>query len=278
MAEVAPKKPSTAVQQGKIEGFFIPSSEEDWAELSSARKLKNLTINNIPIQWLGSGSAASEAQYIMLRVYSPWRVKPSAFHQVAEHFGLNPQLMQSASSILSSSKEWNNYLKIVENGGSVDEISETNTQWPGSFAVTRRLQEQGAPVGGTREEASPTTRLRQQRPTHDAPTLGEAEDEAITNAAVVGMLQNLLQLTPSSLDWSISRMAVLCQLSTGGKFTAFTDGSLRSKTNKDTYIIIEAKKADRSRHPHRIQIQEACETACMLVNSSQAQQRLFSGQ
>ncbi|KAJ5123917.1 fungal specific transcription factor domain family protein [Penicillium bovifimosum] len=65
-----PKK-QTAAQRGAVPGFWIPTSPEDWHQLVLAAKLTKQTINTLPAVLFGSGSVASQSQYLMTRAFSP---------------------------------------------------------------------------------------------------------------------------------------------------------------------------------------------------------------
>lgn len=283
--QAQPQKQPSAAQLGKIDEFFIPADEEDWHALVSRKSgLRNQTIHTIPADWLASASEASNSQYVMLRSYSPRAMPINSFTEECAQFGFTTQDLDTAAATLSASPEWCRYLQIIESGDSVDDILATSDRWPGSFAPTRRLQEQTMTVDGvpdkdriphTAEEARVGGAIGRARPQR-IPELPDTEDEATTNAAAIILLQTVSQFAHSKLEWVMNRVHFRCQFK-HSKFNTFTDGALRSKNTMDIFAIVEVKKTLRRVDKSSIFVQEACELAGWLMHSSEEMAH-FNGQ
>ncbi|KAI2699410.1 hypothetical protein CBS147332_8296 [Penicillium roqueforti] len=161
---------------------------------------------------------------------------------------------------------------------SVDDMEATDDGWPGSFATARRLQEQTMTVGGVRDRdiiQNTAVRPGSAMP-HSTHNLPEVEDEAISNAAGIILLQTLSHLVKTNLEWIFNRVHFSCKF-TSMTYNAYTDGALRSKTTSKIFGILEVKKRMRTVNPAAIFAQEACQVAGWLMESS-AEMAVFNNQ
>ncbi|KAG0152970.1 alcohol dehydrogenase, putative [Penicillium digitatum] len=258
------QKQPTAAQLAQIDDFYIPADEEDWNDLVSRKTgLRWKTIHTIPADWVTSASEATEAQYAMIRSYSPPMSRATSFKEKSHRFGFTNQALDAAADVLAASAEWSRYLRLLDTQDSIDDIWETSDKWPGSFSTVRRLQEQTMTVCGVRDD-------------EQMGQLPDAEDEATPNAAAIILLQNISHLTYSKLEWILNRVHFVSQFNQA-KVNAFTDGALRSKRTMDIFAIVEVKKRVFWIKTETILMQEACEVAGWLM-SCHGQMAHFNGQ
>ncbi|KAJ5576464.1 hypothetical protein N7535_003390 [Penicillium sp. DV-2018c] len=94
-----PKK-QTAAQRGAVPSFWIPTSPEDW--LNSSAKLTKQTINTLPAVLVGSGSVASQSQYLMMRAFSSVMEFDTRYALATrmKEFGFNKELIDKAAETL----------------------------------------------------------------------------------------------------------------------------------------------------------------------------------
>lgn len=159
-----------------------------------------------------------------------------------------------------------------------DGILDASTEWSGSFATARRLQQQTMTVGGVRDRdiiQNTAVRPRSAMP-HSTHNLPEVEDEAISNAAAIILLQTLSHLVKTNLEWIFNRVHFSCKF-TSMTYNVYTDGALRSKTTSKIFGILEVKKRMRTVNPAAIFAQGACQVAGWLMESS-AEMAVFNNQ
>jgi hypothetical protein len=180
---------------------------------------------------------------------------------MCQQYGFSPAILSAASDALSGSTEWTLYLQLLQGSNSIERITEDDPRWPGAFAAVKRLQEQTTTVEGV----SDATRIL----SGSTLNLPAAEDEATVNAAAVILLQTIIHLLGSDLEWVFNRVHFVCTLQ-GTKFNAYTDGALRSKENQRVFAILEVKKRRRTADNDLIVIQEACQIAAWLSSSGKA--------
>jgi hypothetical protein len=143
------QKQPTASQLARIDDFSIPADEEDWNELVARKAgLTKKTIHTIPADWVVSASEATNAQYLMLRSYSPPITPIKGFERKCRQFGFTSDILNSAANLLAASTEWTRYLSLLETEDNIHNIPETSDRWPGSFSTVKRLQEQSTTVNG----------------------------------------------------------------------------------------------------------------------------------
>ncbi|KAJ6185152.1 hypothetical protein N7519_006453 [Penicillium mononematosum] len=270
------RRPSAA-QLGRVHEFSIPADAEDWNYLvSHTPSLKDLTIHNIPADRVASASEASNAQYMMLRSYSP-RVSAIDTFLVYEcgNYGFTSEYLEEAHAVLADSTEWSRYLQLIDTGDSIDGILATSDRWPGAFSTTSRLHEQTMAVQGIHDRntmqgtaaqarvGSATGRPMPQR----IPEFPDVEDEATPNAAAIILLQTVSHFADSNLEWVLNRVQFVCEFQSS-KFTALKDGALRPKRTLDIFAIVEVKKRMRTVNREAILTQETCEVVRWLMHSS----------
>jgi hypothetical protein len=118
-----PKK-RTAAQQGAVPGLFIPATSEDWYDLVKAAKLSKHMINTLPAAQFGSGSTASQRQYLILRAYSPLMPHDPVFRLRTriKDFGITPQHIENATNILEKSNGWIGYIQAIKIKAQADDL------------------------------------------------------------------------------------------------------------------------------------------------------------
>ncbi|OJJ45042.1 hypothetical protein ASPZODRAFT_17956 [Penicilliopsis zonata CBS 506.65] len=227
--------------------------EENWRE--------SLNIHSLPQQLFLKGSGSIHKQYTALRSIHCHVQYPTLFQENAETFEFDEGTLEEASRLLQSSSEWRRYLELLRRDVQIDSITEANTTlWPGSFTISRRLQEQvmtvdGIPGMARLSSQAPTSKKRGRNSSNVKSSLVEkirklpdAEDEAVPNAALI--ILNRIEFAP--------------KFARGG-YKAFTDGVLRSESN---FVHLELKKRVRSGKTAKIEMQEACEVAGWLKQGS----------
>lgn len=96
----------------------------------------------------------------------------------------------------------------------------------------------------------------------------EAEDEAAPNVAIVLLLQAILDLIPgTTMEWHLNHIH-LQGVFRKGKFSAFTNGGLRSKKGQGIIAIVEAKRRARATRQGLIKMQEGAEMVGMLLSEN----------
>ncbi|KAJ5470945.1 hypothetical protein N7530_008302 [Penicillium desertorum] len=269
-----PQGRASAAQDGRIKDFFIPADAQDWNTLFKSRAdLKSMNIHNLPAEWVASASEATNVQYLMLRSYSPTISRINTFRKNCHQFGFTTEVLERAADLLAASTEWQRYLYLLHTGDSIDDIPVTSNRWPGSFSTVARLQQQTMTVEGIHDRArtqltAGETRTGRRR----VLPLPDAEDEASPNAAALILLQTVSHLAHSQLEWILNRVHFICQFGTM-RFTAFTDGALRSKQTRGVFALVEAKKRLRTVHHEAILMQEACEVVGWVMNNSREMAR-----
>ncbi|KAJ5576614.1 hypothetical protein N7535_003540 [Penicillium sp. DV-2018c] len=263
-----------AAKLARMEDFFIPADAEDWNALFKSRAdLKNMNIHNLPAEWVASASEPTNVQYLMLRSYSPTISRINTFRENCHQFGFTPEVLERAAELLAASTEWQRYLHLLGTGDSIDDIPVTSNRWPGSFSTVARLQQQTMTVEGIHDRYRTQLTAGGTRTGHRRVLpLPDAEDEASPNAAAIILLQTVSHLAHSHLEWILNRVHFICQFDTT-KFTAFTDGALRSKRTRGVFALIEAKKRQRTVHHETILMQEACEVVGWVMNNSREMAR-----
>ncbi|KAJ5135287.1 uncharacterized protein N7515_004565 [Penicillium bovifimosum] len=133
------KRGPSAFQSGKIEGFKIPKTYDEWLQLVGRKaELKHATIHTIPPP------------------------PPNGLRQLRKRhtlntqcfYGFSPAVLTAASDALGGSIEWSRYLQLIQASTSIDRINENDPTWPGAFAAVKRLQEQTTNVGGVSDASS----------------------------------------------------------------------------------------------------------------------------
>ncbi|KAJ5936325.1 hypothetical protein N7454_005623 [Penicillium verhagenii] len=276
------KRKPTPLQLGKIEDFFIPKSKDEWENLVSMKAgLRTATINSMPSGWIGSGSGASDAQYAMLRSYVSEQFElPDDIFGQGDLIGIPAGVFQTADNILAGSEEWSRYLAVVSSVGVVSRMTERDTEWPGSFAIARQLQEQVVMVSGVKDvdrlaaHAAQSIQTRSRLYISEL-QLPEAEDEATVNAAGIVFLQALSHLAGvTHLEWVLNRVQLSCPIP--NKFDSYTDGALRSIQDGNIFAVFEAKKRRRDDWCDRIAIQETCQLAGWHLRDSAEKEACFN--
>ncbi|KAJ5302194.1 hypothetical protein N7508_007057 [Penicillium antarcticum] len=275
-AQPSHQKPrSTAAKCGAVEDFGIPADEEDWEQLVRTGHLQSTTISTLAADLLGSGSEASNKQYLMLHTASPGVRLPELLFEHHARYGIANEMAQGSQAILEASEEFSHFLEIIETGQSMDNVREGKALWPGSFAVPRLLQQQTVTVDGVPDyvrvaqfenKASMTAGPRSDSRLHLLP---DAEDEIVPNAAAITLFSQLIHMIPCDLEWVMNRAHFTARFGQGS-FSAQTDGSLRHKdpSKKLTFAILEVKSRLRKKRPSSILIQEACEVVGWLMDQS----------
>jgi hypothetical protein len=155
-----------------------------------AAKLTNETINTLPAVLFGSGSVASQSQYLMMRAFSPVTEYDACYALTIrmKEFGFSKKLINKAAETLKESKEWRSYLAAIETNARAEDLREGEDNWPGALIVPLTLQQQTTTVGGVPDHdrlltlTNPLIRLRGsgERDTRDS-QLPEAEDEMVVS-------------------------------------------------------------------------------------------------
>ncbi|KAJ5457267.1 hypothetical protein N7530_012541 [Penicillium desertorum] len=269
------RKRQPAAKLGRIDDFYIPADEEDWNELVQNGNLAKDTIHTIPADRIASASEASNAQYVMLRSYSPPMRRIDDFLGKCHQFGFTSEVRGRADNLLAASTEWLRYLQLLDTNDSVNDILDTSNRWPGAFSTVKRLQEQTMTVRGVhdRDVMQVATEGTGQQPggagrpkPHRITQLPQAEDEATPNAALITLLQSVSHFAQAKLEWIFNHVHFTCKLRQT-EFSALTDGGLRSKRTMDIFAIVEVKKRMRTEDTYPILMQEACEVAGWLMDS-----------
>ncbi|GKZ21328.1 hypothetical protein AbraIFM66951_010117 [Aspergillus brasiliensis] len=235
---------------GKIENFEIPKTPEEWEGLVQTGGLQHIRINTLPKDMFASASKPSNRQYVMLRTYSPKIVAPSRFRNHMSKFGfINPETGKR-------------YIQALEQDIPTDSLREGGDgPWPGAFMAAKRLQEQTATVNGTHDRTRRARNLNIEE-------YSDAEDEASPNAAVVVLLQQITHLVENTgLEWVLNRIHFVAEFGGERRYTAYTDGALRSTSDSEVFSIVETKRAVRYTGRRAIIAQEACEVIAWFLAS-----------
>jgi hypothetical protein len=125
-----------------VPGFLVPETKSEWYRLAAKASLTGKTIHDMKPEELGSGSNVSQRQFTMFRaIYR----EPQAAECLTNDrgiFGLD-ETWTAAKRICESSPELNNYLNVISKRMEVGSLDEHCPEWPGTFALVRKLQEAG---------------------------------------------------------------------------------------------------------------------------------------
>ncbi|KAJ5543420.1 hypothetical protein N7535_005847 [Penicillium sp. DV-2018c] len=154
---------------------------------------------------------------------------------------------------------WTSYVRALETNTPACDLREGDEAWPGEFSIPLNLQQQVATVKGVLHMDYAEPRVSR---------VPDAEDESTVIAAAVTMLQALLRLTPSPLEWVFNRVCFRAKF-TQGTYKASTDGALRSRERpSEVFAILEVKKRTRGTDRKAVIIQETCQLLGWILECS----------
>jgi hypothetical protein len=91
-----------------------------------AAKLTKETINTLPTVLFGSGSVASQSQYLMMRAFSPVMEFGARYALTTrmKEVGFSKRLIDKAAETLKESNEWRSYLAAIETNTRAEDCRE----------------------------------------------------------------------------------------------------------------------------------------------------------
>ncbi|PWY78917.1 hypothetical protein BO83DRAFT_415368 [Aspergillus eucalypticola CBS 122712] len=198
-------------------------------------------------------------QYLMMRSYSLPLIPPFQFGATMRKLSFSPDLMRQADGILEKSRDWANYISVVEKEIPVARLREGESDlWPGAFMAAKRLQEQTCTVEGVHDRAR---RARYRK----VEEFSDAEDEATPHAALLVLLQEITHMVEGTgLEWVLNKTHFVADFENGRQYNAYCDGALRRTSDLSSKL----SKGMRARKSRTIITQEACEIVMKHPQSS----------
>ncbi|KAL4886704.1 hypothetical protein BJY04DRAFT_213459 [Aspergillus karnatakaensis] len=221
------------------DNFFrhVPQTWNDWHEAARALHVSRTSINTVDD--LESGSHTTQAQYLVYRVLRPETLP----YQMINLQALNIQAEHGqAVQWLGQFAPFRAYIQSIAAGANTTTFT-PGAQDPydlGLFEHPRR--EQQLALG----QILPVT-----------------VDEDTVNTGLLSFLASTLMKYPANAaEWLIHRIALRANFTKAG-YEARVDGYLASAT-KETKIVLEAKRAPRSRIEPKVSMQETSEVLALL--------------
>ena len=125
--------------EAKVDNFFIPRDPEDWEEL--ARKAPCHNIWNLDPRMMASGSETTDTQFICYRALFEKPGDRTDFDKAKASFGITDDIWDAAGKAMSESPELDKFLKLLHAGIRIEDITEHDDGWPGSWVATKSFSE-----------------------------------------------------------------------------------------------------------------------------------------
>lgn len=291
-----PRKLSSQLHT-KVAGFKVPPDVKILDSLSEFAGITN--INDLPQDCLGSGSDVTQRQFLALRIiFEQMKFNEIEHSSYWSEWDLTRLLIEAARRV-GNCPEFQAYLELISTRTSVSTIGKGSPKWPGSLKPVKAFHEQilrkKNQEGTLSESTSMDLRSRSRPPKvvevdiDDSDEISEAEGrpashdsdktyvdpsenlvavkEPTPNAALIVLLQATCDLVSDvPWEWTLDPVYFHSRFR-GGDFNVYTDGALRSTTDKSVLSIVEVKKEPRNdKNLERVQMQEGVEMASWVLS------------
>ena len=128
------------IREANFSGFFIPYSEAQWQELARHSKRTN-NIHRLDKDMIQSGSNTTNLQFLSYRTIYDYPDDRLGFLEVMEDFGVTNEVRQAAGKVVSQSNEFNKLVSVMKANIPIDDLHESDENWPGSWVSIKSFQE-----------------------------------------------------------------------------------------------------------------------------------------
>ena len=126
-------------EKAKIDKFFIPEDQEEWEEL--ARKAPCHNIWRLDPLMMASGSETTDTQFICYRALCTGIRNREDFDKEKASFGITDDIWDAAGEAMKESPELDRFLKLLHASARIEDITEHDVDWPGSWVATKSFGE-----------------------------------------------------------------------------------------------------------------------------------------
>ncbi|KAJ9247014.1 hypothetical protein DTO207G8_8399 [Paecilomyces variotii] len=124
----------------KVEGFFVPSSPNELAEILKKGKMENVSLYHLHGQVIGSGSKVSETQFVAFRAVWPIIKTADQFVDDTYLYGID-KFWEHAKSIVNNLDSFKRFNDMLDHQIYLKDLAITDQRYPSIFATLKDFHE-----------------------------------------------------------------------------------------------------------------------------------------